>query len=659
MPEETDLKLRFVGSLVEQLGAQMYPSATATIAELISNAWDADAQNVWVEIPFGKSWAENMEIVVLDDGIGMSHRDARDKYLQAGRKRRVEEKTDLTVGGRRVHGRKGIGKLAAFGTARILECVTTNEGDTTAFRLDYDEIRKLQAGADYTVEPAEDTSPIVRPDGTAVESGTRIRLTKLKLKRAINADQFRESMSRRFAFAQAEMSIRINGEVLERFSYPVQFRFPDDGKPSDDVTIADDGWAEETIAEGLPVRWWIGFTEKPIKDQTLMGISVLSRGKMVQRPFLFQRAQGVEGQLGQEYLVGEVVAEWLDEGEDIETDRIQANRDQLQLEDRELEPFVEWGRGLVRWALRKRNELRQKAAEDAFKASEELEELLKPFTPDERRALMNVARATSTLDEMDADDVFTVVRTVVDARDDVIVRQMWQEIGKEEPDVQSRIWQVVHRFGLIDARRNQTIIEARLNTIDLLKFYIKGGASEVPTIHDHIKEHTWLLDPRWHLLGDEVDVSTWGIDFTPEVDEETGNQLDFLFALSPPSPSELDEVLIVEIKRGTHPNGTTRRASLPEVNKFHGYVLAAQAFYEKSTDSPRITGMMVAEGYTQQADQTRKSFETIPDPRLRFRTWQRVIDDTERLHTGWLALAKRRGDEPEGSPTPDEHVGKD
>ena len=48
------LKLRFGGSLIEQLGAQLYPSATATIAELISNAWDADAGNVWVTILRGR-----------------------------------------------------------------------------------------------------------------------------------------------------------------------------------------------------------------------------------------------------------------------------------------------------------------------------------------------------------------------------------------------------------------------------------------------------------------------------------------------------------------------------------------------------------------------------------------------------------------------------
>ena len=64
------LKLKFVGALVEQLGAQMYPSATSTVAELISNAWDADARHVWVNMPFGESWESNSEITVIDDGHG-------------------------------------------------------------------------------------------------------------------------------------------------------------------------------------------------------------------------------------------------------------------------------------------------------------------------------------------------------------------------------------------------------------------------------------------------------------------------------------------------------------------------------------------------------------------------------------------------------------
>lgn len=73
----TPLVLKFGGSLVEQLGAQLYPSVTATVAELISNAWDADAANVWVSVPFEEDWANGAELVVLDDGHGMTRNKPR------------------------------------------------------------------------------------------------------------------------------------------------------------------------------------------------------------------------------------------------------------------------------------------------------------------------------------------------------------------------------------------------------------------------------------------------------------------------------------------------------------------------------------------------------------------------------------------------------
>jgi hypothetical protein len=78
------------------------------------------------------------------------------------------------------------------------------------------------------------------------------------------------------------------------------------------------------------------------------------------------------------------------------------------------------------------------------------------------------------------------------------------------------------------------------------------------------------------------------------------------------------------------------------VESFHKYVLAVKEYYEKSSDRPRVRGLMVAQGYTKKADAVRKSFESIGDPKLEFKTWDRVIDDTERLHTGWLAVSKER-----------------
>lgn len=346
------LVLKFGGSLVEQLGAQLYPSVTATVAELVSNAWDAEATNVWITMPFG-TWTADSEIIVTDDGLGMTRDEAQHAYLVVGRKRRLEGRHEMSANGiRRVHGRKGIGKLAAFGTAGVLECSTLKEGEQTSFRLDYEGIRRLAPTADYTVEAASDESPPTNPKtGALLEHGTRIRLTRLLQKRSLGEEQFFRSMGRRFAIGTDEMAVSVNGRALTRFSMDVQFRFPRDGAP-DGVTVGDDGWATEAIAQDRVVKWWIGFTAKPLDDENLQGISVLANKKMAQRPFLFDRSQGTEGQLGQEYLVGEVQADWIDAGVDVEDDLIQSNRDQLQIEDDRLTPFVEWGRRRLAWALR-------------------------------------------------------------------------------------------------------------------------------------------------------------------------------------------------------------------------------------------------------------------------------------------------------------------
>ena len=634
------LKLKFLGSLIEQLGAQLYPSATATIAELISNAWDADARNVWVEIPLGQRWKPSDKIVVVDDGTGMSRADAASRYLRVGRKRRVELGKDKTQGDRPLHGRKGIGKLAAFGTAKILECYTVSAyGESTSFRLDYDSIRALDPSSDYEVETAQDQSPLTAPDGSSIDRGTRITLKELKSKRAINESQFLRSMSRRFALDTTEMAIHINGEEMKRFDYPVEFRFPRDGRPEgEEITVAN-GWAEEDIEQGRKVIWWIGFTEKPLSDQSLQGISILARGKMVQNPFLFQRSQGVGGQLGQEYLVGEVQADWLDEGADIDQDRIQANRDQLQTEDADLDEFMRWGRKRLAWALGERNRLRVNRVADHLDI-DSFKDLIDQLTPEERNRMRRVVLAVSRIPEIGVDEARSLVQSIVDAHSDTIVRGMLENIDADDPEFQTKIWSVVGQFGLIDARRNQSMIEARLKAITELERFVRGGALEVPSIHAHIKTNPWLLDPRWDLLDDEVHLSDLGIKTDEGYPDK--RRMDFLFALGPSSPYTHDQLLIVEIKRGTDSSGKDHVVSADEISRFQRYVLAAYHSERKATKPLRVTGLMIAQDYTEEADRVKQDLESGGQVHYVFNTWYGVLRETKRLHEGWLAVTSRR-----------------
>jgi hypothetical protein len=81
-PEE--LVLTFAGNIVKHLGVQMYAGRPVpAIAELISNAWDADATKVEVRLPLDEPWNPtnvNQFIDVTDNGYGMTWVMVRDAY---------------------------------------------------------------------------------------------------------------------------------------------------------------------------------------------------------------------------------------------------------------------------------------------------------------------------------------------------------------------------------------------------------------------------------------------------------------------------------------------------------------------------------------------------------------------------------------------------
>ena len=635
------LKLEFLGALVEQLGAQLYPSATATVAELISNAWDADARNVWITIPFGESWTEDSEIIVLDDGHGMTRQEAQNKYLIAGRKRRLTD-GGKTPHGRQVHGRKGIGKFAAFGTAEVLDCYTVTNKRPVSFRLDYNGIRKTAVGSDYIVEEGLDNKPLLNPDKSRLNSGTRIRLSQLRLKRAISRDQFMRSMSRRFAVDGSEMKVFINDHQLERFDMDLEFRFPKDGAPDKyDITIETDGWGTESIERGKKIRWWIGFTPKPLQADYLRGVSILSRGKMVQRPFMFEKSQGARGQLGQEYIVGEVSADWLDTGVDIDDDLIQTNRDQLQLEDSRVQELLNWGKRRLNWALSQRLNKRQDKIIEGME-DPDISDLLQDFTATEQLVLIDIAKKAAEIGDPDPEAIHDFMKEIINGYKDRAVRELMDRVKAEDDNFQTNFWGLVREFSLIDARRNLTIIQARLSTIERLDAAINSGATEVPIVHDIIKEFPWLLDPRWSLLGDEVNLDSLTEAHEPKIDDETGDVLDFLFVLQPKQPASLDQLLVVEIKRGYKSNGKIHSVSDTEVNKFHSYVLGVRDHYSANTVRPSVSGLMIANRYSIRADRIRRSLERLQDIKLEFQTWGTVIEHSRLLHTSWLEVSRAK-----------------
>jgi hypothetical protein len=92
------------------------------LGEAISNAWDADAENVWIYID-----ADTSTLVIKDDGVGMTDEEFQNKFLKIGYSKRKNSNTDISPKGRPYIGRKGIGKLALLSCAERISVISKTE----------------------------------------------------------------------------------------------------------------------------------------------------------------------------------------------------------------------------------------------------------------------------------------------------------------------------------------------------------------------------------------------------------------------------------------------------------------------------------------------------------------------------------------------------
>lgn len=116
--------------ILELLGPNLYTNIYYVLAELIANAYDADAKNVYII-------AHEDEIRVEDDGHGMSYDAGEIKnFLNvAGVSRTTEAESQTRSGSRRKMGRKGVGKLAALSVSENVDVLTIADGEKSGFVL--------------------------------------------------------------------------------------------------------------------------------------------------------------------------------------------------------------------------------------------------------------------------------------------------------------------------------------------------------------------------------------------------------------------------------------------------------------------------------------------------------------------------------------------
>jgi len=342
-----ELVMKFDPRTIEHLGIKMYSRIPTAIAELIANAYDAEAKEVLITLEDG----DNKKIIVTDNGEGMTFEEINDKFLIIGRNRREKEGPLSSEGKRKVTGKKGLGKLALFGIGDTIEINTIKDDKRIIFKLDWDELKKSEG--DYKPKFEE------KPEDS-LGKGTTITLFNLKRQSDFNIKDLAISLSKLFNFFDKNFKVSIKkgetiinvdndlkySEIEEEFSFP----FPNySNKIVSDYTHKGD------------INGKIITTELPLKPG-LRGITLFANGRLINAPEFFGLS---ESSHFYSYITGWLDVDFLD---DIDEDIISTNRQSLNWDLEESQKLKDF---LQKILSNLQKDWREKRAEKTRKAIKE------------------------------------------------------------------------------------------------------------------------------------------------------------------------------------------------------------------------------------------------------------------------------------------------
>ena len=406
--------MTFEPDTIEHLGVRMYSTLPPILAELIANAYDADGEHVLLTL---KDSEENKEIIIEDDGEGMSFDEINDKFLRIGRNRREYDEIDVTPKrARKIIGKKGLGKLSFFGIAHEIEISTRKDGKENIFQMNWEKIKKEEKV--YEPEIIKHDQPC-QPEG----NGTKITLRAIQRKSDFSAENLASSLSKMF-IVEPDFEIKIqrnsedpiivsNEKKYEDLEKEVEWKIPDDYEYEGDYDKASE------------IKGHMMATEKPIPPKTNMrGITLFSRKKLVNRPEYFSNSTSSHFF---SYLTGWLEVDFVDE---FPEDVIATNRQSLSWEHEEMLKLRVHLQELIRWLERDWREKRKRKREKLL----------------EKKTGVNIPRWFNKLPDDIRPEVTSIVEDVV--RDSELTEETQSKVVKKlhqiVPEFPKYHWRHLH-----------------------------------------------------------------------------------------------------------------------------------------------------------------------------------------------------------------------
>jgi len=257
-----EYRLKISPRMLELLSRDLYANVYFALSELIANAYDADAENVYIFI-------DKDEIRVEDDGKGMSEEDL-ENYLNIGAVSRSNENDSKTEKGRMKMGRKGVGKLSGLSISDQFSVVSMRNGVKNGFIVP------------KVIESDNQILEILSGEGLALkrvrEHGTGIIMPhpKADIPKTIN------TVIRNLA--------RIFPNVDDDFNILVIY-MGSDGKEHEKPVK----WNEKELAGSLATLIKVGNSDDPSKNINTEGMEIMSeKSEVVPTTLKMKNTSGIE-----------------------------------------------------------------------------------------------------------------------------------------------------------------------------------------------------------------------------------------------------------------------------------------------------------------------------------------------------------------------------
>ncbi|MGV9662277.1 ATP-binding protein [Nocardia niigatensis] len=634
---------------IDKLGIRLYDRVSAVLAELIANSYDADATEVEVVLPWGAMLAGTVraadepayEIVVSDNGHGMTAEEVNEHYLMVGSDRRVRTGSDLSRERRRpVMGRKGIGKLAAFGICRTIEVITAGSRDEDRTPLGWSVSHIVMDLDDMLSDTESDYFP--RPgrlDGTVTSRrGTTIILRNFLRKRVNTGTELNRQLAARFGIERADWRVEVRNAIgQESF---ILSQLPIDVM---EETRVDVGRVPVRFGrQFLPVTGWIAYSKQPYRDEAMAGVRIYARGKIVAQTRDFGISSGFTGEFKlRSYLVGAIHVDWLDDDDDL----VRSDRQDIMWSSPRGEALAQWGRALIREIGRLGEKSIRRRVWEEFVERSRIHETLDAIAPGDRVFRDSVLDAARILvahkDRAAMDDpthIENMLRLALSLGPQRSLLDTLKEIAEDADPALDVVVALFERARVAEIYSLGQIASERVAVVNRLRSLIDERRSLERPFQELIESAPWLLAPEWTPLGMNESLKRVRASFerwyaqkfgTPLVTTSIGSEKrepDFVLL------HDSGELWIVEIKRMDY------HLTDEEYNRAVNYLYELDHFLD---ENPRIGAQFPRRRLTFIVDHIDRLgpaslSSLVSDQRVDRRTWRELLDATLRAHRDFL-----------------------